>query len=155
MQENLTPKTHISKTFAASRLYKLTCPGCGKAFVGQRVKSFPRDAQNIYVFSNSSSSSKFVQRQNDHMHTYGPTEDTIQILNYQKKRLTPKYCRAILNPHRRLIRQPTSCQTNYFPQYNLLYYLKNWNISYVTPTPNSPLLHTIPSPSYHTSFSLQ
>jgi len=35
IQENLTPKTDISKTFSASRIYKLTSPDCGKAFISQ------------------------------------------------------------------------------------------------------------------------
>jgi predicted RNA-binding Zn-ribbon protein involved in translation (DUF1610 family) len=35
IQGNLTPKTHNHKIFSATRVHKLTCPDCGKAYIGQ------------------------------------------------------------------------------------------------------------------------
>jgi len=57
----------------------------GKASIGQLDKTFPRDTQNIYTFINNSSSSKFAQHLNDHIHIFGPIKDTIPIFNYQEK----------------------------------------------------------------------
>jgi hypothetical protein len=37
------------------------------------------------AFRNSSHSSKFAQHLNEHMHTFGPIDDIMQILYYQKK----------------------------------------------------------------------
>jgi len=39
IQGNLTPKTHNHKIFPATGIYKLTCPDCGKAYIGQTGRS--------------------------------------------------------------------------------------------------------------------
>ena len=35
IQENLTPKTHNHEKFSATGVYKLTCPDCGKTYIGE------------------------------------------------------------------------------------------------------------------------
>ncbi len=40
IQDNLTPQTHSHNKFSATRVYKLTCPDCGKAYIGQRGRNF-------------------------------------------------------------------------------------------------------------------
>jgi len=35
IQDNLTHKTHNHNKFSVTGLYKLTCPDCGKAYIGQ------------------------------------------------------------------------------------------------------------------------
>jgi len=39
----------------------------------------------LCAFSSNSNSSKFAQNLNDHSHMFGPTEDIMQELCYQKK----------------------------------------------------------------------
>jgi hypothetical protein len=88
------------------------------------------------------------------MHTFVPTEDTIQILNYQKKG------QCLNTIERFYIHKETSsnnqlnAKQTIFPNIIFCTILKI-GTSYLIPIPNSPLLSTLPSPAYRTFFFLQ
>jgi hypothetical protein len=86
IQRNLNPKNSISNKYLVSGIYKLTCTDCGKAYVGQMGrKLLQRYKEHLRAFRNNISSSKFTQHLNDHIYTFGPIDDTMQILYHQKK----------------------------------------------------------------------
>jgi hypothetical protein len=86
IQESLIPKLHISEKFSANGVYKLTCPDCGKTYIGQPDKIFSkRYTEHLHALRNNSSSSKFAHHLYDHLHIFGPIDDTMLILNYQKE----------------------------------------------------------------------
>lgn len=86
IQEKVTPKTHNHEKFPPSGIYKLTCPDYGKAYTGQRGRNFSkRYNEHLRALRNNCNSSKFSHRINDHLYTFGFTENFMHILNYQKR----------------------------------------------------------------------
>jgi predicted RNA-binding Zn-ribbon protein involved in translation (DUF1610 family) len=57
IQENLTPKTHNHEIFSATGVYKLTCPDCGKAYIGQTGRTSSKDIMNTYASSETNCNS--------------------------------------------------------------------------------------------------
>jgi len=67
-------------------VYKLTCPDCGKAYVGQIGRNFAtcfREHKN--AFRTASQSSNFAKHLIEHAHSFGPIHNTMQILQLQNK----------------------------------------------------------------------
>ena len=82
----LTCKIHNIETYTQSGVYKLTCPDCNKAYVGQIGRSFlSRYNEHKQAFRNNSHTSKFVQHLVEQTHTFTTIHNTMQILHYQKK----------------------------------------------------------------------
>jgi len=51
----LTQKHHITDKYTQSGVYRLTCPGCNKAYVGQTGRNFfARYNENKLAFRNNS-----------------------------------------------------------------------------------------------------
>jgi predicted RNA-binding Zn-ribbon protein involved in translation (DUF1610 family) len=42
IRDNLTAKTHNHDKFSATGVCKFICPGCGKAYIGQRGRKFSK-----------------------------------------------------------------------------------------------------------------
>ena len=83
---HLTPHNHHTEKYTQSGVYKLTCPDCKKAIVGQTSRSFvTRYNEHKQAFRNNSHTSKFAQHLLEQTHSFSPIHDTMQILRYQKK----------------------------------------------------------------------
>jgi len=86
IQNLLKNKVQISDKYAALGVYKLTCPDCKKAYVGQTGRSFStRFNEHKLAFRNNSHTSKFTQHLIEHTHSFGTIHDTVQILHNHKK----------------------------------------------------------------------
>ena len=89
-QKHHTKPTQTQKPnprqFLSSGVYKLTCPDCNKAYVGQTGRRFSiRYNKHTRDFYNSQSSS-FAQHLLDKAHSFGPINNIMQVLHHQKKR---------------------------------------------------------------------
>ena len=70
-----------------SDVYKLKCPDCNKAYVGQTGRSFQvRFNEHINAFKSNSHTSNFVKHLNEQAHSFGSIHNTMQILKRQNKR---------------------------------------------------------------------
>jgi len=64
-----------------SGVYKLTCPDCNKAYVGQTGRNFlARFNEHKATFRTN-----FAKHLIEHTHSFGPIQDTMQILQCQNK----------------------------------------------------------------------
>ena len=82
----LSPTHHTTDKYTQSGDYKLTCPDCNKAYVGQTGRSLlARYKDHKRVFRHNSHTSKFAQHLNEHAHSFGTIHNTMQILQYHKK----------------------------------------------------------------------
>jgi hypothetical protein len=85
--ENLL--THIRPTpdkFSLSGVYKLNCPDCNKAYVGQIGRPFNiRYNEHKLAFWNNSLASSFAKHLNEEAHSFGPINNIMQVLHYHKK----------------------------------------------------------------------
>ena len=67
-------------------MYKLTCPNCKKAYIGQTEMNFTiRDNEHKRAFRNNSHSSRFAQHLNEYIHSFRTINTTMQVLHFQKK----------------------------------------------------------------------
>jgi len=79
-------KPHYQDKFTHSGVYKLTCPDCGKAYIGQTGREFiSRYNEHIRSFRNNTSASKFAKNLNDHLHSFGPIQDVMHMVQFRKK----------------------------------------------------------------------
>jgi hypothetical protein len=72
--------------YEKSGTYKLTCPDCKKAYVGQTDKPFSvsvREYFRHYKYANNKS--KFAEHPLDHHHSFGPMNTTMDILHLPYK----------------------------------------------------------------------
>jgi hypothetical protein len=78
--------TQTSDKFTLSGVYKLTCPACGRAYVGQTGRDFrTRFNEHRRAFLYNNRSSKFAQHLLQHAHSFGHLQDIMQVLQFQKK----------------------------------------------------------------------
>jgi len=81
MQKHMTPDK-----YTRSGAYKLTCPGCDKAYVGQTGRSFnERYKEHKHPFKTNSHSSNYAKHILEQLHTFGPIGQTMQIPQYREK----------------------------------------------------------------------
>jgi hypothetical protein len=86
IQKLLMPKPQTSDKYACSGAYKLTCPDCNKAYIGQTGRSFnERFKEHKYAFKTNSHMSNYAKHILEHSHSFRPIQDTMQILQYQGK----------------------------------------------------------------------
>jgi len=86
IQNLLMPKHNIPGKYAHSGAYKLTCPDCNKAYVGQTRRSFTvRFLEHEYTFKTNCHTSGYAKHILEQSHSFGPIQDTMQILQYQNK----------------------------------------------------------------------
>ena len=76
---------HFDK-YSACGIYKLTCLDCGKAYVGQRGRSFSvRYKEHRHSFRTNNTNSNFAQHLLDNAHNFVPIDSIMHILEFQKK----------------------------------------------------------------------
>jgi hypothetical protein len=86
IQELLMPQHQSRDKYARSGAYKLTCPDCNKAYVGQTGHSFAmRFKEHKYAFKTNNHTSYYAKHISEQSHSFGPIHDTMQILQYQNK----------------------------------------------------------------------
>jgi hypothetical protein len=86
IHNRLMHKNQITDKYALSGVYKLTCPKCKKADVGQNDRSFTiclNEHKN--VFQSNSHTSKFAQHLTEQVRSFDTIHNTMQVLQYQKK----------------------------------------------------------------------
>jgi hypothetical protein len=82
---HLTNHTHKNQ-YLSSGIYKLTCPDCNKAYIGQTGRNFSiRFNEHNQAFCKNSTSSNVAQHLNEHAHSFGTIDTTTHILQHQKK----------------------------------------------------------------------
>jgi len=81
--------SHRSPTpdkFSLSGVYKLTCPDCQKAYIGQTSRRFATCfKEHETAFRNNTHNSAFAKHLNEEAHSFGPTHNIMQILHYCSK----------------------------------------------------------------------
>jgi hypothetical protein len=84
---HLTNHTHTHKDqYSSSGVYKLTCPDCTKANIGQTSRNFSvRFNEHNQTFCNNNPSSVYAKHLNEHAHSFGTIDTTIHILQHQNK----------------------------------------------------------------------
>jgi len=83
---HLSLNTQVPHKFSLSGVYKLTCPDCKKAYIGQTDKSFiTRYNEHKRLFRNNSHTSNFTQHLIKNMHSFGNIHDIMHILHIHNK----------------------------------------------------------------------
>jgi hypothetical protein len=86
LQKLLMPKPQTLDKYRRSGAYKLTCPDCNKAYVGQTGRSFTqRFKEHKNAFRSNRNTSNYAKHALEHSHPSGPIHETIQISQYQGK----------------------------------------------------------------------
>jgi len=86
VQSYLTQNTRTKDIFAQSGVYELTCPYCGKAYVGQTGREFrTRFNEHKRSFIHNSQTSKYALHLLEHSHTLRNVQDVMRVLQFQKK----------------------------------------------------------------------
>jgi hypothetical protein len=80
IQNLLTQRKPDPDKFSSSGVYKLTCPECNKACVGQTGRRFSLHKRAFY----NNSPSSFAQHL-DEAHPFGPIRDIMQVLHHHSK----------------------------------------------------------------------
>jgi hypothetical protein len=72
--------------FALSGVYKLTCPDCNKAYMGQPGRHFSIPyKEHRSAFHNNSHTSKFAQHLHEEAHSFGSISNIMHMLHHQRK----------------------------------------------------------------------
>jgi len=95
LQKLLMPKPQTLDKHIRCGAYKLTCPECNKAYVGQKGRSFAqRFKEHKNAFRSNRNTSNYAKHALEHSHLFGPIHETMQILQY--KGSPPQHHRKIL-----------------------------------------------------------
>ena len=79
-------KQQTNDKYMLSGIYKLTCPACNKAYVGQTERNFTITFnEHKYAFRTNSHTSKFAQHLIEQNHPFGTIHNTMQIIRHHKK----------------------------------------------------------------------
>jgi predicted RNA-binding Zn-ribbon protein involved in translation (DUF1610 family) len=82
----LTHKTHIPNIYRQSGAYKLTCPDCGKAYVGHTSREFTtRYKQHKTAFRTNNRNYSFAKHLMDTGHSFGPINEIMSVLHCHRK----------------------------------------------------------------------
>ena len=82
----LKQRNRIPNKFSSSGVYKLTCPDCHKAYVGQTGRQFyTRYREHKGAFYHNCRTSNFAQHLHDNAHSFGPIDNIMQVLHHHKK----------------------------------------------------------------------
>jgi hypothetical protein len=83
---HLNCHTQIPDKFTLSGVYKLTCPDCGRASVGQTGRDLrTRFDEHRCAFLYNNQSSKFAQHLLQHAHSLDTYRTLCKYYNYRKK----------------------------------------------------------------------
>ena len=81
MQKHMTPDK-----YTRSGTYKLMCQDCDKGYIGQTERSFnERYKEHKHAFRTNSHSSNYTKHILEELHTFGPIDQTMQVLQYREK----------------------------------------------------------------------
>jgi hypothetical protein len=84
--QRLLMHKQVSDIYTQSGVYKLTCPDCKKAYVGQNGRSFTaRFKENINAFKTNSPTSNFAKHLIKQTHSFNSIHNTTQILQRHNK----------------------------------------------------------------------
>jgi hypothetical protein len=84
--KQLAPQKIIIDKYNSSGVYKLTCPDCKKAYVGQTGQNFhTRYKEHKRAFNYNTSQSKFAQHIITQGHTFDTFQNTMEILHIHEK----------------------------------------------------------------------
>ena len=134
----LTQKHPVQDKFLLSGVYKLTCPGCNKAYIGQTGSKFATWYQeHKKAFRSHCQNSSFAKHLDKEAHSFGHMHDIMQILQYHRKG-------AQLNTLKRFHIHSEAANNNHLNEGHTVYpnaifdtLLKTHRHKYLTP-PNSP-----------------
>ena len=77
----------IPDKFSSSGVYKLTCPGCHKTYIGQtKLRICTGFKEHQAVFLPQQPHFNFRTAPPGKAHSFGPIDNSMQVLNHQKKR---------------------------------------------------------------------
>jgi len=83
---NKKQTTNKTDKYTHSNVYKLSCPDCSKAYVRQTGRSFlTRFNEHKAAFKTSNQSSNYAKHLTEYTHSFGPIQDTMQILQCQNQ----------------------------------------------------------------------
>jgi len=86
LQNLLMQKAQPLDKYSRSGAYKLTCLECNKVYVGQMVQSFTqRFKEHRNAFKSNRNTSDYAKHALEHLHPFGPIQETMQVLQYQRK----------------------------------------------------------------------
>jgi hypothetical protein len=86
IQSLLMHRQQTPNKYTQSRVYKLTCPDCNKAYVGQTARSFiKRFNEHKNTFRLNYRTSNFAIHLIEKSHSFGPIHSTTQILKRHTK----------------------------------------------------------------------
>ena len=78
--------TNNTDKYTQSGVYRLSCPDCKKAYVGQTERNFlTRFNEHKVAFRTNNQNSNYAKHLTEHTHSFGPIQDTMQILERQNK----------------------------------------------------------------------
>jgi len=87
-QNDLTRNIRNQDKFTHSVIYKLTCPDCGKAYIGKTGRDFKtRFNEHKRSFQYNNHALKYGQHLTEYMHSFGNMHNILQIIQFQKKKL--------------------------------------------------------------------
>jgi len=76
----------IPDKFSSSGVYKLTCPDCQKAYVGQNGRQFyTRYKEHRSAVYHNSRTSNFTKHLQDNAHSFGPINNIMQVVHHHKE----------------------------------------------------------------------
>jgi hypothetical protein len=83
----LSTHNHIQQDkYEKSGIYKLTCPECKKAYVGQTGRPFSvRFREHFRDYRHANNKSKFAEHLLNHQHSFGPMNTIMDILHVTSK----------------------------------------------------------------------
>jgi protein-arginine kinase activator protein McsA len=86
LQKRLGNKHMSADKYMRSGAYKLTCPDCNMAYIGQTGRNFyERYKEHKNALKTKSHTSNYAKHVLEQSHTSGPVHQTMQILQYQDK----------------------------------------------------------------------
>ena len=76
----------VPEKISLSGVYKLTCPDCNRAYIGQTDRKFAtRFKEHEKAFRSHSQTSSFSKHLDKEAHSFGHMHDIMQILHYHRK----------------------------------------------------------------------
>jgi len=86
LQKHLSYNNTQRDKFTQSGIYKLTCPDCNKAYIGQTARDFyTRYSEHKRAFRYNTQHSKFAQHLTEYGHAFGNIENIMEVLQFHKK----------------------------------------------------------------------
>jgi len=82
----LTHKNPTPDIYSQSGAYKLSCPNCNKAYVGQTARRFStRYIEHKTAFRNNKQTYSLTKHLNEEGHSFGPMNEIMQVIHRHKK----------------------------------------------------------------------